>query len=447
MKKTLNINLAGFPFIIDEDAYNLLKDYLDTIRYAFETNDDTEDLASDIESRIAEILFENENREGKIVTFDEISRVIERIGKPSDFIEVDENINLHESGDNPEVKIEEVVTPPPYEQPKPSRNPFIRKKIFRDPQNAMIGGVCSGLASYLGIDVTIVRLLTVLLFFLSATTVAIIYIILWIVVPEARTPLQRMQMKGEEPSVENIGRTLTENYQENENQVNSPASKGGFAGFVSTCLSVFVKFLIIIGLIVAVPLLLAFSIAFLACAIAVFVIGLGIVSGGMFDSVVEGLMVLYILLAVIGGAITIGIPLWLFIRMFWKKKNENPNPSNRPTLLLVWLVGIAMVAVFTVKSVRQYHKLDKIDWKERLENLNTIDLEEDENLEMVKIDEEGIRIKSKNKNMLIIDDKGIRIGSESSAKENSVVTDSLSGNVISLNDSVIISQSLNDSIK
>ena len=90
MKKTFNINLAGYPFIIDDDAYNMLKDYLDTIRYAFDSSEDTGELAADIESRIAEILIEKNNGTHKIITLDDVSKVLERIGKPSDFIEIKE---------------------------------------------------------------------------------------------------------------------------------------------------------------------------------------------------------------------------------------------------------------------------------------------------------------------------------------------------------------------
>lgn len=369
MKRTLNINLAGYPFTIDEDAYNLLKDYLDTIKYAFDTQDDTVELAADIESRIAEILIENEGGGIRIVSLEEISRVIDRIGKPSEFIEIEENVKSQSSGhpdklDEEEIKMEEMkISPPPYySREQYPRNSFTRKKLFRDPQDSMLGGVCSGLAHYLNIDVTIMRLITVVLFFLSASTVAIAYIVLWIVVPQANTPYQRMQMMGEDPTVENIGKTVTDNHRGEDTIPNSQVKKSGFQGFLSSALSVFIKCLIIIGLIVAIPILIAAGAAILGCLIAIFVISIGIVSGGMFESVNEGLMVLYILLAVVGGAITVGVPLWLFIRNFWNLKNNNLNPASRRALLIVWLCGIALVSVFTVKAVKKERQIDKSQW-------------------------------------------------------------------------------------
>ena len=394
MKPTININLAGYPFTIDDDAYRMLKDYLDTIRYAFDTQEDTEDLAADIESRIAEILIEKEGGKTKIVTIEEISKVIERIGKPSDFIEIEETINNKEDKSTEDIKVEEErITPPPYE-PNRNFNGIFRKKLYRDPQNSMLGGVCSGLSYYLNIDVTIIRLLTVILFFLSATTVGIAYIVLWIVVPEAVTPLQKMQMMGQEPTMENIGRNVTENHRQDDNRQEGNDAQRGFQKFLSSALSIFVKCLIFIGLLIGLPLLIAVGAAILGCIIAIFVISIGIVGGGMFDSVNEGLMVLYILLAVIGGAITLGIPLWLLIRMAFKKDNKNINPNNRRSILIIWLIGIALSAVFSVKAVKKGRSLDRGKWDINIENLQMLNDLDSEEIEEIKINNGEIIVKT-----------------------------------------------------
>ena len=386
MKPTLNINLAGYPFTIDEDAYRLLKDYLDTIRYAFDTSEDTEDLAADIESRIAEILIENESGGVRIVTIEEISKVIERIGRPSEFIEVEENASSHENEETIRIR-EEKITPPPYEPNRNFGGPW-HKKLFRDPQNSMLGGVCGGLAAYLNIDVTVVRLLTVLLFFLSATTVAIAYIILWIVVPEANTPLQRMQMMGQDPTMENIGKTVTGNFQGEENGTNPRSAAGkGFNKFLTSAFSIFVKCIVILGFIIAFPVLLALLLVLLACIIAFFAAGGALIGGGIFGDLPftapgGGVLALYLLLATIGAIITLGIPFWLLIRMVFKKNTPNISPNNRRSLVIIWLIGIALTAVFTVKSVKKTKYLDKNSWGinfEKLEELNELkerDIEE-----------------------------------------------------------------------
>ena len=458
MKQTLNINLSGYPFTIDDDAYQLLKDYLDTIRYAFETQEDTEDLASDIESRIAELLIEKENGNRRIVTRDEISRVIERIGKPSEFIEVDETqINVenprHENQDEPvnEKHSTECLnpTPPPYEKIKFSRNPFVRKRIFRDPQNAMLGGVCAGLAAYLHIDVTVVRLITVLLFFLSATTVAIIYIILWIVVPDARTPLQRMQMFGEDTTVENIGKTVTGNYNE-ENQNYDQDSRTRFPKFISAALSFFVTCLIIIGLIIASPLLFALAVVAFCCFIALFAIAVGLYTGTMFDTALEGQMVFFILLAVIGGAITLGIPLWLFIRRFWRKKEFAPNPSVRRSLLIVWVCGIALLSVFTVKAVKKGQQIERWEnsrWKINKEKLKKVDTMDEKDIEGVTINENGITFQTKNGDMDVVTKEKVKEISEENKEVKEDTVKSVAQEKIIIEDSGKTEVIVNDTIK
>ena len=191
MKKTFNINVAGFPFIIDDDAYTLLDNYLQTIENAFAGNDETRELANDIESRVAELLMERTSTNSPIVSVADVEEVISRVGQPEEIMEEDETISIKTPGGDNAAKedAKNAATPPPYIPPVTP----IKKKLFRDPQNTMIGGVCSGLAWYLNMDPTIVRLLTVLITMVSMFSGAIAYLILMLVVPEAKTPLERMQ--------------------------------------------------------------------------------------------------------------------------------------------------------------------------------------------------------------------------------------------------------------
>lgn len=416
MKKTTNINLAGYPFIIDEDAYNLLRDYLDTIRYAFETTEDTEDLAADIETRIAEILIEKENGGVRIVSAEEISSIISRIGKPSDFIEIEETV----SSNNPHEKIHEEenvsvrLTPPPVE-PSFSENLFTgKKKLFRDTQNAMLGGVCSGLAVYLNLDPTIVRLITVALLFLSASVVAIVYIILWIVVPAANTPLQRMQMRGEDPTVENIGRSVTQNYREEDPRNQSPANnRSGFWKFVYNCCSVFTKFLVILGLLIAIPIILALFIVFIACIISLFAPEVGIDNsmfmGGFFGQESQDKMLFHMLLAVLGGILTIGIPVWLVFR---RKKRKPESSNSRRSLVLLWIAGIALTSVFVPKTVKDVKKLEKNKTTNLIEMIDELDIDLDENEENIRelsINKDAIKIVTKDGKTKVITRDGIVI--------------------------------------
>lgn len=416
MKKTLNINLAGYPFTIDEDAYNLLKDYLDTIRYAFETKDDSGEIASDIESRIAELLFENQQGTVRIVTFDEISKVIERIGQPSDFIEIEDTFKIEDGKPKEEIKIETGPTPPPYVNPNFNFGNHVKKKLYRDPQDSMLGGVCSGFAAYLNVDPTIVRLVTVVLFFLSATTVAIAYIILWLVVPEAKTPLQRMQMLGQDPTVENIGKSVTENFQgeTNPNEAEPSKKRNGAKRFISNVFSIFVKIIVILCLFIGIPVLLLLLFVLFACVVGLFASGVSLFGetdlASIYGNQSEALP-LFTLLASIGAIITIGIPTWLMIRMIFKKKEAYISTNTRRSLMIIWLGGIAMTAVFTVKTVKSMKRLDfgTLETRiERLQQLEDLDID-DGNLESVNISKEGISVKDKAGKSVVINNEGISI--------------------------------------
>lgn len=439
MKKTLNINLAGFPFTIDEDAYNLLKDYLDTIRYAFDTNDDSVEIASDIESRIAELLLENEESGVRIITFDEVSKIIERIGQPSEFIEVEDEVRISDDGKpaEQEIKIESGPTPPPYTG---TPAPPVRKKLFRDPQNSMLGGVCSGLAAYLNMDPTIIRIITVVLFFLSATTVAIAYIILWIVVPEARTPLQRMQMMGQDTTMENIGKTVTENFQgETVPNVETNKSQNSTKRFISNAFSVLVKIFVILCVIIGVPILLLLLFILFACVIGLFAGGISLFGetdlASIYGNEAEAIP-FFTLMASIGGFITIGIPIWLMIRMMFKKKESYMSANTRRSLLLIWLGGIALTAVFTVKAVKSMEKLDmsKFESKiERLKQLEEIDIDE-ENLESLQIDDSGIKVKEKNGKSVVINQEGVFITETNDSTQTAI--DSIQVKEITVTDSI-----------
>ncbi len=177
MKKTVTINIAGMAFIADEDAYSLLKSYLNDISGRLNAGEQEETM-QDIENRIAEI-FRNRGALGvKVVSIDMVRDMISIIGSPATFS------NESEGGR---------VTPPPY-QAAP-----LGRRFMRDPKHRVLGGVCSGAAAFFGIDTVIVRVVTFLLIFLAGLSVWI-YIILWIVVPVARTPeeLEMMDRMREE---------------------------------------------------------------------------------------------------------------------------------------------------------------------------------------------------------------------------------------------------------
>ena len=193
MKKTITVNLNGVVFQIDEDAYTTLQEYLQELDAHFNKSEDKEILI-DIEARIAELFSETLSSSKTVITIEDVTKVIERLGHPNQFDVTDEE------------EVEDAKENNSRFEDKKKRRKY--RKFFRDPENQIIAGVCSGIAAYLNWDPIIVRLIFVALPFLSFGYIIPIYLILWLVVPEARTAAQRLEMRGEDPTLENIKRFM-----------------------------------------------------------------------------------------------------------------------------------------------------------------------------------------------------------------------------------------------
>lgn len=364
MKKTFNINVAGFPFTIDDDAYTLLSDYLDTIEHAFRRQEDARELVNDIESRIAELLLERTSSGSTIITAEDVEEVIRRVGQPEEMIEEDETLTIDSDDEVKEktTSFKETVTPPPYVPHTPPQ----KKKLYRDSQNAMLGGVCSGLAYYFNIDPTAVRLIVVLLTIISASTMGIVYLILWIVVPEARTPFERMQMMGEQPTVENIGKTVTDNFREESStsqQPYSPHRPVGFGDALANFFGICAKILIIIGLVIAVPVLLSLMIGLVGGIFALIMFstswGWAMFGASMPEWYQEaGTIPIWGVVCGIGCILALGIPLYFLVRI-GLKKNKNPMSDGiRNTLIVLWILGLITGAVAAGRIINLANEYD-----------------------------------------------------------------------------------------
>lgn len=216
MKITFNINLANRQFVIDDDAYKMLQEYLNAISNAYASSPDKIEIVNDIETRICELFIEKKPSNGCIITIEDVHDVIERIGRPQDFIE-EENIADNENV-NPETNSCNHQCPPPPPLPK-------SKKLFRAPYDKMLGGVCGGIAAYLNIDVTWIRLLFVLTAFMSFSSIFIVYIVMWIVIPEAKTPYDQLRMRGVTPTAKNIAESVTNMYSQNKQTIQNGTQK------------------------------------------------------------------------------------------------------------------------------------------------------------------------------------------------------------------------------
>lgn len=191
MNRTIIININGIVFHIEEDAYEVLRSYMIDVKKHFGHTADSHEIVGDIENRIAE-MFNERIFQGKkeVITMEDVNDVIAQMGRVSDF----------ETGDQ-----QEAYTEASYEIPHMSG----QRKLMRDPDDKVFGGVCSGLGHYFGIEARWIRLILVLLFVFGGTGL-LLYIILWIVMPLARTRADRMAMRGEAPNLQNFKRSFQE---------------------------------------------------------------------------------------------------------------------------------------------------------------------------------------------------------------------------------------------
>jgi phage shock protein PspC (stress-responsive transcriptional regulator) len=187
MKITVSINLGGYSFNIDEDAYSELKRYLKNLELHFAGEDSSSEILSDIESRMSELLRSRLTGYKQVITMDDVRYVISVLGTPED-------ISDHES--------------------KSSRDKFASPgyhRMYRDPDHRIIGGVCSGMGAYWNTEPWIVRIIFLILAIMGGLGI-LVYLILYIVIPEAKTTAQKIEMKGEPVNIHNIKESVKQEF-------------------------------------------------------------------------------------------------------------------------------------------------------------------------------------------------------------------------------------------
>ena len=196
MNKILNINLGGMPFTIDIDAYAHLETYLSTIRRHFSDSESCDEIIHDIEVRMGE-LFQESMKGSSIISNKELDDVIKIMGTPEDF-------GAEALQDDFETAEESRESYSTRDHKKANG-----KRLFRDGEDKIVGGLCSGIAAYFGInDPLWIRIAFVILLFSGLSP--ILYILLWVIVPVARTSSEKLAMRGENINISNIAKTVEE---------------------------------------------------------------------------------------------------------------------------------------------------------------------------------------------------------------------------------------------
>ncbi|MCB2197659.1 MAG: PspC domain-containing protein [Bacteroidetes bacterium] len=196
MKTTITINLGGIVFHIDNDAYEMLHAYLLAVEKQFVNENERKEIMTDVETRLSELFKETLAGKRDVIMTEDVSKVIEIMGEPEDFVEETEQESTNFKANSKRKRTEYKTT----------------RRLYRDPDSRVLGGVCGGLGAYFNTDPILFRIIFILIFFGMGSGL-IIYIILWIAIPEASTTAQKLEMRGEAITIENIKKAVREEFE------------------------------------------------------------------------------------------------------------------------------------------------------------------------------------------------------------------------------------------
>jgi len=371
MKKTFTINISGSVFHIDEDAFEKLQRYLQMLNRHFGTALEGQEILQDIEARIAELLIEKTGNKVEVVTNEMVDDVIARMGRPEDFMEAEEEEHTTKAQTEP--------TASSYEQP-------IRRRLYRDGENRVLGGVSSGLGAYFNMDPVIWRIIFILLFFVMGPFNILLYLILWIAVPKAKTTAQRLEMRGKEATVSNIEKSIKEEMNEigdNYNRfMNTPQGEKGitrldrFGDVVNSTFRVVLR----VGVLIFGSLLILFAIASLIGFVASMVAGHTFLHngpwnfGGHSDINMGTIMNHFIspgayTISIIAIIILAGIPILLLFfigtKLLFRYKTNNKMIGL--STFAVWLLALIVLIFVGVNQAQHFSKVSSQTLTQKVE--------------------------------------------------------------------------------
>lgn len=340
MKKTLTVNLNGIVFHIDDDAYEILHNYLSEIADHFQSDDEKTEIMNDIEARIAELFTEKLQKNKNVVSIEDVLEIIEIMGKPSQYADEDE---------------------PAPAAPKTDRKQSKTRRFYRDPENAVFGGIAGGISAYFGWDVTLIRILLVIAVFVGVGFIIPVYIVVWFVAPQAVTASQRLEMQGEDVTIDSIKTELNnaKSYVESEKFKQSANSAG------NRMLEIIrVLFKVVFGFVGGVLGL----VGVILVAVLVFVLFLLIFEPTFYNSIAPNIGNLNsvltpenAILIFISLILVIGCP--IFMLFYWgirvaSGRYHGNSKSTSLVVLILWLAGLFMFYSVGAKSIFRLNNLN-----------------------------------------------------------------------------------------
>ncbi len=359
MNKIIQINLAGQAISIDESAYEILKKYLKTLEKHFKNTESGDEILSDIEARMSELFHTKLKGNHTFISEKDVEEATELMGSLSDMGIDDEEEEKAKSQGSQQQQ---------YSSTYQARS----KKLFRDPDDKILGGVCSGIAAYLGIDTSLMRLIT-LLFVLFGGLSLIPYIILWMVIPEAKTAQDKYRMHGQTPDLNEI----VDNVRKEANNVadnlkkNSKLNSGlnGISQVVENIVRFFSKVLGAGALAVLVVVVVSLTIALLANATGnadVTINGETFIAPQIFNSVALNWVFSVSLLAVI--LIPVGTLIYALVQFIFNLGNI----INLKAIFLAWLLSLAVFIGVSIYASGEINFDEMRDFHYKIEETTTV---------------------------------------------------------------------------
>ncbi len=342
MNKTVTINISGILFHIEEDAYDNLAKYLGSIRSYFSMTEGGSDIMSDIEARIAELLQEKITPAKQVLVLEDVEQVKSVMGKPEDFGDGESHEQTSAGA-----------------QQQHSTQEKIRRRLYRNPDDRAIGGVCGGLAAYFDIDVVWVRLVMFLLIFFGGLSLWV-YIIMWIIIPEAKTTAEKFAMRGESANINSILRSFKEEAEDVKNRFaryGSEASRNygeairsNVGDALRTVFSIFARLIGLLLVLIGAGCLIAFVVALCALSFAGSTSDINAWVSAFFTS-----SAMYTF-AVISFILVAGIPVFMLlyggIKMLFRIRYTNRWMNT--SLGFLWLLGLILGAYIGITTAQQF---------------------------------------------------------------------------------------------
>ena len=372
MKKTLTVNLGGTVYHIDEDAYRLLDNYLLNLTHFFRKQEGADEIVDDIEMRISELFTEKLAGLKQVITLTDVEEVIARMGKPEDFDDSDAaeagaaNSGADSASASSGVDAATDAASASSGENTSSQQDGVQRRLYRDPDNRLMGGVAAGLAAYFGWDVTLMRVLMIVLCFVPYCPMILCYLLGWLIIPEAHTAAEKLSMRGEAVTLENIGRTVTDGFEKVTDGMNDCVNSAKSRTFMQklgdgivTVAAILFKVFLIALIILCCPLLFFFALALVGMFLLAILM---IVTGGaVFYEFLPDLSMgafshlspLMTLASFVAGMLSIGIPLAALVHVVLRRLFQWAPMGNvaKWFMLILWVASVVML-IFALTAIQ-----------------------------------------------------------------------------------------------